>query len=339
MVISGYTPEELKDLIPDLKKYRYEQIFSWIHSKRVSEFDFMTNLPKDLILKLKENFKIRSTKIEKIFKSKLDDTIKLLFKLEDNLFVEGVILKYKYGYTMCISSQVGCNMGCTFCASTKGGLIRNLKTHEMVDMLYLTCETINTKINHIVFMGMGEPFDNYDNVVRFLKIINDSRGYNLSYRRITVSTCGIVDKIYQFADENIGVTLAISLHSSEQDIRKKIMPVSKKYPVDSVVKAAVFYQEKTGRRVSIEYALIKDENSSEFKAKKLSALLKGKGFHVNLIPVNQIDGMQKGPPKKNDIESFRKVLEESSIHVTIRRELGKDISGSCGQLSNSINLI
>lgn len=337
MRILNYNYNNINNIdIGNVKKYRYKQIFSWLHKNLVKEFDDMINIPNDIKKILKAKYIIETAIIDEVFTSKIDGTIKIVFRLLDGNYVEGIILKYKYGNTLCISSQIGCSMGCTFCASTKGGLVRNLDQSEMISMLYSAHRLINDRINNIVFMGIGEPLDNYNNVLEFIKTISDTNSYNISKRNITISTCGIVDKIYKLAKENMPLTLAISLHSPYQEKRKEIMPISNKHSLDELIKAAKFYQDKTGRRVSVEYALIDGENSSKKDAKDLAMLLKDSFFHVNLIAVNKIKESDNSPPSRKQILDFKKVLEYDLIHVTIRRELGSDISGSCGQLRSKI---
>ena len=339
--IKNLTKSELNEHLLKLgePKYRANQIFTWIHRDKIDNFNKMTNISKKLITELNNNFLIDTTMIYKRFES-VDGSIKYLIKLYDDNIIESVLLKAEYGFTVCISSQVGCNMGCKFCASTKGGLIRNLTTDELLSQFYLIKKDTGLKISNIVIMGSGEPLNNFDNLIKFFDVINDIDGENLSLRNITLSTSGIVDKIYQLADMKFQITLALSLHASNDDIRNLIMPISKKYKLDEVLKAMSYYYKKTKRRITFEYILIKDINDKLDYAKELSKLLKEEfknnnvEFNVNLISINKIDNCIFLPPSSKQIINFQNVLKENKINATIRRSQGKDISGSCGQLVN-----
>ena len=322
--------EELTKL--SLPKFRAQQIYKWLHQDGVSAFDEMTNISKPLRQQLSEQFCIPVCEIEDKYVSKLDDTVKYLFRLHDGEYIESVIMKYKYGYTICISSQVGCKMGCRFCASTLAGFKRNLAPAEMEGQLHATQKDLGIRISHIVLMGIGEPLDNYENVIKFLKTVNDERGLNISLRDVTVSTCGIVPRIYDLMNEGLPLTLTLSLHAPYDDMRSKMMPVNDRWGVDEAIKACRDYAEKTSRRVSFEYTLIKGVNDSKKCAEDLAKKLKGFICHVNLIPVNDVE--ERGNVRSEDkaIINFRDTLNSLGINATIRRTLGKDINASCGQL-------
>ncbi|MBN2260541.1 MAG: 23S rRNA (adenine(2503)-C(2))-methyltransferase RlmN [Clostridiales bacterium] len=332
--------KELEKIIINLneKKFRAKQIFQWIHQKGAEEFDEMTNLPNTLINKLKENYILRNMTVERISESDNDGTKKLLFKLSDDEVVETVVMQYKYGNSVCISTQVGCRMGCKFCASTIGGLKRNITVGEMLGQVYESNKYLQKNINHIVLMGSGEPLENLDEVIKFLKMINDPQGYYLSLRNITISTCGLVPQIRKLADENFQITLAISLHGARNETRNKLMPINRKYPIEELMKAVDYYIETTNRRITFEYAMIKDLNDSDEEANVLAKLLKGKLVHVNLIPINKVEENDFYPSDEKQIYKFKNILEKSGINVTIRRELGSDINAACGQLRNNYNL-
>lgn len=324
--------EELEDVVVKngFPKFRAAQIFKWIY-KDVANFRDMKNLPKDIIEFLEENYYIgRSLLIEK--QQSKDGTIKLLLGLHDNNAVECVLMEYKHGYSICISSQVGCRMNCSFCASTEGGLVRCLSSGEMLEEVMATERENGVKISNIVIMGIGEPFDNYDEVMKFLKTINHKEGMNIGMRHITISTSGMVPRIYDFADENLQCNLAISLHSAIDEVRSTLMPINKKYNIKELMKACDYYIDKTNRRITFEYALIKDINDKQDDAKALVKLLKGKLCHVNLIPINPVEGKAYERSERNRIEDFKKIIEDNGLQVTLRRELGTDIQGACGQL-------
>lgn len=318
----------------DEKKFRAMQLFKWIHEKNANNIDEITVFSKKLKEKMSKEYYIGNINIFKKFKSNVDNTIKYLFVLEDGNIIESVRMKYKHGNSLCLSTQVGCKMGCEFCASTKQGLIRNLSVSEILDQVYKIKKDISEEISNIVLMGTGEPLDNYDNVIDFMKIINNKDGLNLSMRSITLSTCGLVEQIYKLSEENIPITLSISLHSAFDNDRKKIMPIANKYSIDEVIDASKYYIKKTNRRVTFEYTLIKDINDKEIDANKLSDLLSGMLAHVNIIPLNPIK--ESSLETSNYAEHFLKLLTKRGVKATIRREMGSDINAACGQLRNDI---
>lgn len=343
MNIRDLTIEEMNDYILNTseKKYRSTQIFEWLHKHMISDIDDASNISKTLRDKIKKDFDTNMPEISKEYISKYDDTKKYLIKLYDGSIIESVLMKYKYGYSICVSSEVGCNMGCKFCASTLLGLKRNLEIYEMLGEVYLIEKHNGIKVSNVVIMGIGEPLQNFDNIIKFINILNDEHGHNISMRNVTISTCGIVDKIYELADLNLPITLALSLHAPSQLQREKIMPIAKKYDIRDVMDAMAYYFEKTNRRITFEYSLIKDINSSAEDAKALTRLFeksfKGRhiDYNVNLIPVNEIKEKDYRPPVRDEIERFKNILCEAGVNALIRRELGKDISGSCGQLRMS----
>lgn len=337
--IKSLTFDELNNEILSigLPKFRTGQIYSWLHEKGIDSFDEMTNLPKDLREKLNQNYFIPSVEIEDKYVSKIDSTVKYLFRLYDGEYVEAVIMKYKYGYTICISSQVGCKMGCKFCASTLAGFKRNLLPAEMESQLHTAQKDLNIRISHIVLMGIGEPLDNYDNVIKFIRTVNNDKGLNISMRDITLSTCGVVPKMYDLANENIPITLTLSLHAPNDKLRSSMMPVNDKWGVDEAINACKNYAEVTGRRVSFEYTLINGVNDTTECAHELADKLKGMLCHVNLIPVNDVE--ERGNVRSTDksIKNFCETLYSLGINATIRRTLGSDINASCGQLRRKKN--
>ncbi|MBQ5328387.1 MAG: 23S rRNA (adenine(2503)-C(2))-methyltransferase RlmN [Oscillospiraceae bacterium] len=315
--------------------FRAKQIYSWLHEKRVMDYSEMTNLPAALREKLSAEYNLSKVTIERRLVSKLDGTVKYLFRLEDGEHVEGVRMSYKRGGSLCISTQCGCRMGCTFCASTLTGLCRNLTPSEMLSEVYLAAkdaEEHGEKIASLVLMGIGEPLDNFDNVMDFLEILSSDNGFNLGMRHISLSTCGLVDKIYKLAEKRLQLTLSVSLHAPNDDIRRRTMPVAKRWPIDELIKACRDYFDITGRRISFEYALIDGVNDQPEHAMELIKLLKGMGAHVNLIPVNKVNetGYKRG--KRESVEAFAKLLNDNGQNATIRRELGSDINAACGQL-------
>ena len=332
--INSLTYEKLNSVIEELGQptFRAKQIYTWLHKYGVSTFDEMTNISKHLREILADNYFISTCEIEDKYTSKIDDTVKYLFRLYDGEYVESVIMKYKYGYTICVSSQVGCKMGCTFCASTLAGFKRNLTAGEIEAQLQSAQKDLQIKISHIVLMGIGEPLDNFDNVIDFLYNVNNENGLNISMRNITLSTCGVVPRIYDLMALNLQLTLTISLHAPNDNIRSKTMPINRKYNMDELIKACKNYAEKTGRRVSFEYTLIKDVNDSTKDALELSARLKGMNSHINLIPVNDVKERGNVRSSKEAILNFQNVLKKHGINATIRRTLGSDINASCGQL-------
>lgn len=332
--IKSLSLEELSAQIKDLglPKFRAGQIFEWLHKYGVSSFDEMTNLSKELRASLSNDFYIADCIIEEKYVSSIDSTVKYLFRLNDGEFIESVIMKYKYGYTICVSSQVGCKMGCKFCASTLAGFKRNLTPSEIESQIHSAQKDLGIRISHIVLMGIGEPLDNYDNVIRLLYNVNDKNGLNISMRNITLSTCGIVPRMYDLLNESLQITLTVSLHAPNDKIRSKSMPVNDKWCMDEVLNACREYVNKTGRRVSFEYTLINGVNDSNECAEELASRLKGMLCHVNLIPVNDVK--ERGNVRSTDeaINRFLSILKKRGINATIRRTLGSDINASCGQL-------
>ena len=324
--------DELTEYVKSLGEpaFRAKQIFEWLHKKYVEGADDMTNISKALREKIKED--VITLQEETRLTSKEDGTIKFLFRLNDGQMIETVFMRYHHGNSLCISSQAGCRMGCDFCASGIGGLIRNLTASEMLEQVYASMRLTGERISNIVVMGTGEALDNYDNFIRFLDLITDEKGYNLSERSITVSSCGLVPMIRKLADADRTLTLALSLHASTDETRKKIMPIAKSYSLSETLDACKYYFDKTGRRVTFEYALIHGVNDNKDEAERLSKLLHGMNCHVNLIPVNPVaeKGYERG--SRDDIDAFKKILEKNQINVTIRKGMGRDIDAACGQL-------
>ncbi len=331
--IKDLTIEELEAYAAGnkLPKFRAGQIFEWIY-KDVENFEQMTNLPKDMIAKLNEDFYIGRASIEVKLVSKEDRTRKYLLKLRDGNAVECVLMEYNYGRTICISTQVGCRMNCAFCASAIGGLTRHMTSGEMLEEVMAVSRDIGERISNIVLMGTGEPFDNYDEVMKFLKTINHPKGMNVGMRHITISTSGIVPKILELAESQMQCTLAISLHAADNPTRNTLMPINKKYKLNELIDACKTYIKKTNKRITFEYALIKDVNDSEESAEKLGRLLKGMLCHVNLIPINKVEEKVFDKSTKQAIDRFKNILEQWGIEATVRRELGSDINAACGQL-------
>ena len=331
--LKDLTYNQLEELILSIgeKKFRAKQIFEWLH-RGVTSFDDMTNISKAMRDSLGEISYISKLEIEEKYVSKIDGTKKYLFRLEDGNMVESVVMYYKHGITICISCQVGCRMGCRFCASTIGGLVRNLTPGEILDQIIFSEKDVGERISNIVMMGIGEPLDNYNNVITFLHNVNHPFGLNIGYRHISVSTCGVVPNIYKLMEEDIPITLSVSLHSPDNEKRSEIMPVNRKYPVDELIKVCKEYLYKTNRRISFEYALIENVSDTDELACKLADLLKGMLCHVNLIPVNQVKERDFKKPSGERIERFKKILEKRGINTTVRRKLGSDINASCGQL-------
>ena len=332
--IASYSFEELQEemLAIGEKGFRSRQIYSWIHEKLVDDFEEMTNLPKALRQKLEAAYEIRRVEMEKRQISKIDGTNKFLFCLKDGNMVESVLMKYHHGNSVCISSQVGCRMGCRFCASTLDGLERNLTPSEMLRQVYQIQKITGERVSNIVIMGTGEPLDNYDNFLKFIHMVSDEHGLNISQRNITASTCGIVPNIRKLAEEKLQITLALSLHGSNQEKRRSLMPVANKYELHEVLEACDYYFEKTGRRITFEYSLVHGVNDTPEDAKELMGILKDRNCHLNLIPVNPIKERNYEKPDKKSAENFKNKLEKNGINVTIRREMGSDIDGACGQL-------
>lgn len=331
--VKDFTLEELEEYIKQkgLPKFRAGQIFEWIY-RDAESFDQMTNLPKDLIGRLKEELFIGRTEIEIKQVSQEDGTKKYLLKLEDGNAVEAVLMEYSYGRTICISTQVGCRMNCSFCASGIGGLTRQMTSGEMLEEVMAVNRDLGERINNIVLMGTGEPFDNYDEVMKFLRTVNNPKGLNIGMRHITISTSGLVPKIIEFADEDLQCTLAISLHAPNNEIRDTLMPINKKYRIEELIDACRYYINKTNKRITFEYALINGVNDSEKNAEQLAKLLHGMLGHVNLIPINEVEEKGFSKATKSAIDRFRSILDRNHIEVTVRRELGSDINAACGQL-------
>ena len=325
---------ELKAALIDMgeKPFRAAQVYQWMHQKLAGSFDEMTNISAELKGKLAERFTYTCLTPVQVQESKLDGTKKFLFRLADDNVVESVYMRYHHGISVCISSQVGCRMGCRFCASTLDGLERNLTPSEMLDQIYAISRYTGERVSNVVVMGTGEPLDNYDNLVIFLKLLNDERGLHISQRNITVSTCGIVPNMRRLADEKLQITLALSLHATTDEKRKRLMPIANRYSLSEVLAACAYYFEQTGRRITFEYSLVGGVNDTDQDAAELSEIASGLCCHVNLIPVNPIkerDYVQSG---KARIAAFREKLERNKVTVTVRREMGRDIDGACGQL-------
>lgn len=314
------------------KTFRAKQLYQWMHVSLASSFDEMTNLSKDFREKLKNSCKESVLRPVEIQESQLDKTRKYLFLLEDGNLVESVLMRYKFGNSVCISSQAGCRMGCRFCASTLDGLVRGLTPSEMLEQVYAISRDTNERVSHVVVMGTGEPLDNYDNFLQFIRLISDENGLHISQRNLTVSTCGIVPKMRRLADEKLQITLALSLHASSQEKRQELMPVAKKYELAEVLDACNYYFEQTGRRITFEYSLVGGVNDTAEDAKRLVKLVKGMNCHINLIPVNPIKERDYVQSDALVIREFKKRLEIGGIQVTVRREMGRDIDGACGQL-------
>ncbi len=331
--ILSFTEEELCADIEALgeKKFRGRQVYEWLHTKRVHEFANMSNISLSLRTKLDENYCINSIKIVRKLESSLDNTVKYLYELSDGNHIESVLMEYKHGNSLCISTQVGCKMGCNFCASTIAGFKRHLLPSEMLLQIYEAERDSGRHIDSLVLMGIGEPLDNFDNVVKFLRIISYETGKNLSLRHVSLSTCGLVDRIYDLAEYRFGLTLSVSLHAVTDEKRSDMMPVNRRYPISELLKACRDYIGKTGRRISFEYAVIHGVNDSREDAEGLIKLLKGMNCHVNLIPVNQIKERNYRSDKKS-LYVFLDALEKGGLNVTVRRTLGADIDAACGQL-------
>lgn len=314
------------------KSYTASQVYSWLHKHQVSSFDEMTNIKKELRENLKKKYYISDCTIEKKLVSVYDETVKYLFKLNDGELIESVVIKYKYGRTICVSSQVGCKMGCSFCASGIAGFVRNLLPGEILSQVYTAQKDLGVKISHIVMMGVGEPLDNFDNVMRFLELISDENGQNIGMRNISLSTCGVVSGIYKLMEKKLQLTLSVSLHAPNDEIRSRTMPVNSRWNIETLLKACRDYTAATNRRISFEYAMISSVNDSDDCARQLAKRLKGMLCHVNLIPVNSVKERDYRKSSGERIAAFIKILEKSGINVTVRRTLGSDINASCGQL-------
>ena len=329
--------EELKTFFSDMgeKAFRAKQVYEWLHVRQVESFEEMTNLSKTLRERLDETCRIITLRKEQVQISKLDGTRKYLFLLEDGNVIESVLMKYHHGNSVCISSQVGCRMGCRFCASTIGGKKRDLTVSEMLEEVYEIQKISGERVSNLVLMGTGEPLDNYDNVRKFIQLLTDENGLHISQRNVTLSTCGIVPNIRRLADEELQITLALSLHASSQEKREKLMPIAKQYELSEVMDACRYYHDKTGRRLTFEYSLVGGVNDHAEDARELADLLKGLNGHVNLIPVNPIKERDFVQPSSSVTQAFKNKLEKYGINVTIRREMGRDINGACGQLRRS----
>ncbi len=315
-----------------LPKFRANQVYDWLHKKCVSSFEEMTNISKALIAQLNDNFVIFSCTIEKKLVSRYDNTVKYLYSLPDGEYLECVVMDYKYGHTICVSTQVGCKMGCAFCASGIGGFKRQLTPSEILSQIYTAQRDLNLRISRIVLMGMGEPLDNFDNVMRFLELVSDEKGLNIGMRHISLSTSGIVPRIYDLLEKNLQLTLSVSLHAPNDEIRSRIMPVNKSWNVNELLKACRIYGDRTSRRISFEYAMMKGVNDTPECARELGEKLKGILCHINLIPANEVPEKGHERSSDNDIQKFKAILEKEGHTVTIRRTLGSDINASCGQL-------
>lgn len=332
--LMSLTFDELTDVITGLgeKAFRARQIYEWIHKKGAASFSEMTNVPGALKEKLSLDFAFSAPEIRTVQESKIDGTRKYLFRMTDGEYVESVLMRYQYGLSVCISSQVGCRMGCSFCASTLLGLTRNLTAGEMLSQVYAIERDAGERVSHVVVMGTGEPLDNYDQLVRFLRMISDEHGLHISERNLTVSTCGIVPGIRKLKDENMAINLALSLHAPNDELRKKIMPVAKAYTLREIFEALDEYYAKTHRRLTFEYSLIRGVNDTDACARELARLIGKRNALVNLIPVNPVKETGYRETNRTNVLAFQKKLENYGIHVTIRREMGRDIDGACGQL-------
>ena len=338
MHIKSMTPEEMGQLFKELGQpaFRAKQVYTWLH-KGVRSYGEMSNLPKSLRQVLEQDYPITPPEVVRKQESQKDGTIKYLWRLSDGNCVETVLMRYHYGNTVCISTEVGCRMGCAFCASTLGGLVRRLEPFEMLDQVLFTQVDSGLPISHIVLMGIGEPLDNFDNVMRFLQLVNSAEGMNISMRHISLSTCGLVPKIRQLAEKKLQLTLSVSLHAPTDEIRNTIMPVNKAYPTEELLQACREYYAITGRRISFEYAMIDGVNDREEDAKLLLKRLKGLPAHMNLIPLNHVEESPLKPSSRKAVQRFQQILEEGGVPATVRRTLGGDIDASCGQLRRKYN--
>lgn len=332
--IRAYTYEQLQAEMAAIgeKKFRAKQLYEWLHVKLAGSFDEMTNLSRELREKLDREYEILPVRMLERQESQMDGTNKFLFMLHDQNVVESVLMRYKHGNSVCISSQVGCRMGCRFCASTIGGLVRNLSPSEMLGQIYEIQKITGERVSNVVIMGTGEPLDNYENFLCFIRLLTDEHGLHISQRNVTVSTCGIVPKMLELAEENLQITLALSLHGTTQEKRKELMPVANKYELSDVLHACDEYFRKTGRRITFEYSLVHGVNDTDEDAGELIRILKPRNCHLNLIPVNPVKERSFVRPSRKNALNFKNKLEKSGINVTIRREMGADIDGACGQL-------
>ena len=337
--IKSLTLNELRAEMENIgeKSFKANQIYSWLHKRGAESFDEMTDISKKLRENLENSYDIYNCSIEKKLVSMYDSTVKYLFRLHDGELIESVVMKYKYGYTICVSRQVGCKMGCKFCASGIAGFVRNLSAAEILSQIYTAQRDLDIRISHIVMMGVGEPLDNFDNVVRFLSMISDENGLNIGMRNISLSTCGVVTGIYKLLEKKLQLTLSVSLHAPNDEIRSRTMPVNDRWNISELLKACRDYTKETSRRISFEYAMIDGVNDSDECARELASKLKGMLCHVNLIPVNSVKERNYKKSNDNRIASFIKILESRGINVTVRRTLGSDINASCGQLRRGEN--
>lgn len=332
--IKSLTLEELQDRILEMgeKPFRARQLYEWMHKKLARGYAEMSNLPAALKTKCQENFTYTALQKVRMQESGIDGTRKYLFALQDGNVIESVFMRYQHGNSVCISSQVGCRMGCRFCASTIDGLERNLQPSEMLDQIYAITRDTGERVSNVVVMGSGEPMDNYDNLLRFIRLLTDENGLHISQRNLTVSTCGIVPKMKELAERQLQITLALSLHAATDEKRKKLMPIANRYTLAELMEACDDYFAKTGRRLTFEYSLVKDINDTKTDAQELIALLRGRNCHVNLIPVNPIRERDFVQSERRSVDAFRRMLESGGITATVRREMGRDIDGACGQL-------
>ncbi|MCH5267855.1 MAG: 23S rRNA (adenine(2503)-C(2))-methyltransferase RlmN [Lachnospiraceae bacterium] len=333
--IKSMTLPQLQEFVEELgeKKFRAGQLYQWMHQKLVTQVSQMTNLPAEFRKRLEEETVMTGCRmIER--QTAEDGTCKFLMELSDGNTIETVRMKYHHGNSVCISTQVGCRMGCRFCASTVGGLVRSLTCSEMLEQIYEVQRVTGERVSNVILMGIGEPLDNYDNVVRFIRMLSDEHGLHISQRNITVSTCGLVDGIHRLMEEDLAITLAISLHAPGDKLRREMMPVANRFSIDEIIDACRKYFEKTGRRVTFEYSLVDGKNDGKEHAIELAALLKGMNCHVNLIPLNPVEGRMGERSKRTNVLEFKKILEKYRINSTIRREMGSDIDAACGQLRN-----
>ena len=335
--IKSMTMEELTHTLREMGQpaFRGGQVFTWLH-RGVTSFEEMSDLPRALREQLAQTFHITAPTVARKQESRLDGTVKYLWELADGNCIETVLMQYHHGNTVCISSQVGCRMGCAFCASTIGGLVRKLEPFEMLDEVLFTQVDSGQPISHIVLMGIGEPLDNYDNVRRFLELVNSPEGLNIGMRHISLSTCGLVDQIDRLAEEDLQLTLSVSLHAPVDEVRSSIMPVNRRWPVQELLDACRRYFEKTGRRISFEYAMIRDVNDTPEMAKQLIRRLRGIAAHVNLIPLNHVEERAFRPSTPEHLKAFIRILERAGVNVTVRRKLGSDVDASCGQLRKKV---
>ena len=331
--ITSFTIEQLTALMKELGQpgFRAKQIFHWVHQKQAAEFSQMTDQPKALIARLEQDFYIAQHKVRRCQRSK-DGTVKYLFELTDGNCIETVLMRYNYGNTVCVSTQVGCRMGCRFCASTQGGRVRNLEAGEIAAEIYGVMRDTGERVSHVVLMGIGEPLDNFDNVMDFLEIVSCADGINIGMRNFSLSTCGLVPMIDKLAEKKLQLTLSVSLHAPENTMRSSMMPVNNAYPVEQLIAACRRYQQTTGRRISFEYSMVRGVNDSDQTAAMLAKLIRGMGAHVNLIPINPVDGSPYSASDDANVRRFQQRLMDLGVNATVRRRLGQDISAACGQL-------